>query len=417
MDQTDRRFRGWGLIAVAALVMGAAGVYQFGWSSIRLPLGARLGVPEPALGTVFTLFVVFQTVSQFPAGLVRDRIGPRIPLIGAAGCLFVGLVGVAIADSFPVVLLAYAAGGIGVAISYTVAINTAVKWFNHRRGLATSVVAASYPGVSFILIPALRTGVTGDFAGTVLILGAAVGGTALLAAAVLHDPPGVKSGGGAFTAGDEPAVGTEEPPAGGDERAWRWREVVRTWQFWLLYAVFVVVNGVGLMVIGKVVSFAAAMDLPATAGTAAASAIALSEAGGVLVVGGLSDRFSRRRVGAASLVLCGVSLAGAVGVGAAGIPAAFVVLIGATAFFRGPPFGVFPTIIGEYYGRTYSSENYAALYTAKLFGGVFGGTGASALVVAIGWSASFAIAAGLVAVAGVALTFLRPVSPGDRIVA
>ena len=403
MDRTDLRFSGWELVAVAALALGAAGVYQFGWSSIRLPLGTRLGAPESALGTVFTLFVVFQTLGQFPAGWVRDRYGPRLPLLAGALCLAAGLAALALARSLPVAYLGYALGGIGVSAVYTVAVNTPVKWFTDRRGLATGIVGMSFPGLSFLLIPALRGGVATAFERTLLVLAVAVGGAALVAAVVLRDPPSTVSE-------------TDVDTAVSTERSLSWREAVRTWQFWLLYLVFALVNGVGLMIIGKVVSFASALSLPAAAGTAAASAVALSEAGGTVLGGSLSDRFGRRRTVAVSLVLCGLSLAGAVAAGAEGFAVGFVALVGATALFRAPVFSVFPNIVADYYGRTYSSENYAALYTAKLFGGVFGGTVASALVLVIGWSASFLLGAGLAVLSGIAMVFLRPVEvdSGDR---
>ncbi|MFC6737079.1 oxalate:formate antiporter, partial [Halolamina salina] len=105
--------------------------------------------------------------------------------------------------------------------------------------------------------------------------------------------------------------------------------------------------------------------------------------------------------------------AGAVAAGEAGFGAGFVVLIGAAALFRAPVFAVFPNIVADYYGRTYSSENYAALYTGKLFGGVLGGTVASGLVLVIGWSASFAIGAVLAVLAGVAMVFLRPTAAAN----
>jgi OFA family oxalate/formate antiporter-like MFS transporter len=70
---------------------------------------------------------------------------------------------------------------------------------------------------------------------------------------------------------------------------------------------------------------------------------------------------------------------------------------------------VFPAIVGEFYGERFSSENYAALYTGKLFGGVFGGTVASALVVSLGWSESFLLGAGAATVAGLLMLLLRPV--------
>lgn len=434
MNRSDLSFSGWGLIVVAALAMGTAGIYQFGWSSVRLPLGARLGAPETALGTVFTLFVVFQTVAQFPAGWVRDRFGPRVPLLVGAVCLTVGFAGVAVAESLLAAYVAYAVGGAGVGIAYTVAVNTAVKWFDERRGLATGLVTMTYSGVSFLLIPAIRGGVASAFERTLFALALGTGAASLLAAVVLRDPASSSEEGDAdaelldsddssedsvdlVANGSDPAEDTVDAAdsaaeTGGDpadERAYTWREAVRTWQFWLLYAVFVVVNGVGLMVIGKVVSYASQLSLPPSAATASASLVALADAGGVLVVGGLSDRYGRRRTVAASLVLCGLSLAGAVVAGGHGLAVGFVALIAATAFFRSPPFAVFPSIVGEYYGRAHSSENYAVLYTAKLFGGVFGGTVASGLVVSLGWSSSFALGAGVIAVAGVALAFLRPV--------
>ena len=402
MDRRELRFSGWELVVAAALALGAAGIYQFGWSSIRLPLGSRLGAPESALGTVFTLFVVFQTLGQFPAGWVRDRYGPRIPLLVGALCLTAGFVALAVARSLPAAYLGYALGGVGVSAVYTVAVNTPVKWFTDRRGLATGLVGMSFPGLSFLLIPALRGGVTADFERTLFFVAVAVGGTALLAALVLRDPPS--------TAVDK-APSTETA----DEEAVTWRGAVRTWQFWLLYLVFVAANGVGLLMIGKIVSFASALSLPVAAGTAAASAIALSEAAGTIIGGGLSDRFGRRRTVAVSLVLCGVSLAGAVAAGAAELAVGFVALVGAAAFFRTPMFAVFPNLVADYYGRAYSSENYAALYTGKLFGGVLGGTVASGLVVTIGWSASFAIGAVLAVVAGVAMAFLRPTARGKQV--
>lgn len=393
MLPTGSRRSRWWLVVVAALVMGTAGIYQFGWSSIRPALGVRIGATETALGTAFTLFVVFQTVAQFPAGWVRDRYGPRIPLLVGAACLAAGFWGVGVARSVPAAYLSYAVGGVGVAVAYTVTVNTAVKWFTARRGLATSVVTMSFAGVSFLAIPAISTGVDAAFGRTMLGLALVTGAVAVLGAVVLRDPGGT----------DHESV--EEV----DERTYTWRETIRTWQFWLLYVVFALLNGVGLMVIGKAVTYVSVLSLPASVGTASASLIALGDAVGIIVVGSLSDYLGRVRSVSISLVLSGVSLGGAVVLGEAGIAWAFVALVAATVFFRSPAFAIFPSIVGEYYGRAHSSENYAALYTAKLFGGVFGGVVASALVVTVGWSESFALGGGLLVLAGVAVAFLRPV--------
>jgi OFA family oxalate/formate antiporter-like MFS transporter len=410
MGDQQLPFSRWWLVAVAAGLMGATGTYQFVWSSIRVPLGGRVGGSETALGTVFTVFLVFQALSQFPAGWVRDRYGPRVPLLAAVPLLAVGYVWTGRADTLASVYVAYALGGVGVGVTYTVAVNTAVKWFTDRRGLATGLVTMSYAGVSFLVIPAVRRGVRESFETTLAGLGAALAALALVGAVVLRDPPGVTDHRDAVTTERAPDADPSDPPSTErrDRPVYGWREAVRTWQFWLLYGVFVVVNGVGLMLIGKVVAYAEAFGLSAATATAGASAIAVGEMVGIALIGGLSDRFGRERTVAVSLVVTGVVLGGTVPLGATGVAWAFVALVGVAALFRAPAFSVFPSLVGEYYGPAHSSENYALVYTAKVWGSILGGTVASGLVVSLGWTTSFLLAAAAISLAGVATAFLRP---------
>ena len=408
--------RAW-LVVASAVALGIAGGYQFAWSSIRGPLGAQIGATETALGTVFTIFIVFQTASQFPAGWVRDRYGPRWPLVVGAVLLAAGYLGAAFARSIELVYLSYAVGGVGAGSAYTVAMNTPVKWFDERRGLATGIVGMSYGGASFLMIPVVRRGVDLDVDATLLGLAAFSGLAVLLAAAVIRDPPGMTVRGsedgdaiggneGQDDGGPEDAAPTDGRVA---DRAYTWRETIRTWQFWLLYAVFLVVNCVGLMLIGTAVTFADQFGLAAAVATAGASAIAIFDAGGVLGGGWLSDRLGLKETVAGSLVLCGIALAGTIAAGMAGIGVLFVAMVGIAAFFRSPVFAVFPAMIGSYYGESHSSTNYALLYSSKIWGGVFGGTVSSGLVVSLGWVETFGLGAVMLVVAGLAMLLLRPV--------
>jgi len=412
----------WGLVAVAAAAMGVAGTYQFVWSSIRAPLGAHVGASETALGTVFTVYVVAQTLSQFPAGRFRDRHGPRPPMAAGALLLAVGYVGTGMATAPWQVYLTYALGGVGAGAVYTVAVNTPVKWFTERRGLATGVVTMAYGGVSVLFIPYVRRGVAADFAGTLLVVAAITGGVALLGAALVRDPERMADGAGGERDGNGDGVGdgSGDGVPDGDGRAvdrraepsYTWREVVRTWQFRLLYALFVVVNAVGLMLVGKAVTFVEQFGFPAAVATGAASVVALSDSAGILAVGGLSDRLGRERTIAATVTLSGLVVAVAVWVGTAGYGTPFVLLLGAGAFFRSPVFSIVPALVGEYFGRAHSSENYALLYTAKTWGGVGGGVVASLLVATLGWSATFLVGAAAMTGVGLLAGLLRPVDGG-----
>ncbi len=374
--------------------MGAAGTYQFVWSSLRTAVGLRLAVPETGLGIAFSAFVVAQALVQLPAGRIRDRRGPALPLLVGGVLVTAGYVGIALAGDALGVTAAYALGGLGSGVVYSAAIATPVKWFDDRRGLATGVVTMAYGGVSGLLIPSVRAGLDGAFRETLFALGIGAGVACIVAAPVLRDPEREETGGST----------TEEAPD-----AYGWRETVRTPQFWVLYAVFVVVNGVGLMFIGKAVALAAALDLPASAGTAAASTIALADSAGIVLLGALSDRLGRERTITLTLLVCALSLSGAVLAGNAGLPAAFVVGLAGAAFFRAPTFSILPGLVGEYYGTARSAQNYAALYTAKVWGGLGAGAVASAAVALTGWGTTFLVGAGSVALAGVAVALLSPV--------
>ena len=394
--------RRWLLVGVAAVVMGVSGTYQFVWSSLSGAVGARFPATSPAaLGTVFTLFVVGQTLAQFPAGRIRDRYGPRNVLLVAAVLLAVGFAGIGLAGSFPAVAVAYTLGGVGSGITYTVAVNTPVKWVPEggRRGLATGLVTMAYSGTSVLFIPVLRGS---------------------LDAWLLRDPSGVAADGGSDPNTDPGGAGptaaedapTEPGATAATEAGVGWRTAVRTWQFWVLYGVLTAVSGIGLMLVGQSVGFTTGLGLSAATATTVASAVALGDAAGVLVVSALSDRLGGERTVGVSLVFCGCALVASVVAGSHGLEVLFVVLVAAAAFFRSPVFGIFPTLVADYYGTARSSENYATLYTAKLPGGVVGGTVTGALIAGLGWSRSFVLGGGVLVLAGLAALSLRPTSVG-----
>jgi OFA family oxalate/formate antiporter-like MFS transporter len=385
----------WLLVVAGAAAMGVAGTYQFVWSSISPALGTRLAAGEAGLGSVFTLYIVAQTLSQFPAGRYRDRHGPRAPMAVGAVLLTMGYGGTAVATELWQVALAYIVGGVGVGAVYTVAINTPVKWFTDRRGLATGIVTMAFGGVSVLFIPAVRDGLAANFTTTLLVTGGVAGGVALLAAAVVRDPP--------------PESTTETAAVTSTDDVTTWRETIRTWQFWLLYLQMAVVNGVGLLFISNAVAFTEQFGLPATVATVAASAVALADSAGIVTIGGLSDRLGRERTVAVTVAVSGIALAGAVWAGTIGTGWLVVALLGAAAFFRSPVFSVVPALVGDYYGQARSSENYAVLYTAKVWGGIGGGVAGSALVASLGWSVTFLVGATALSGVGVLSLLLRPV--------
>jgi OFA family oxalate/formate antiporter-like MFS transporter len=403
-------FSRWWQIVAAAAMMAAVSPYQYVWSSIEQSLARSLGIGLPALGAVFSFYVVFQSLSQFPAGKWRDSRGPGALTFVAALLAGGGYIGLAYATAVWQLYLLYSLGAIGVGIVYTVAVNTAVKWFPDRTGLTTGIGTMAFAGGSALVVPYVRANATVSAYSDVLRnLGLAILVVTLVGAYLLRDPPddwlgldGDGDGGG--------NGGSDGLAASLRGRAYTTREMLSTWQFWLLYAMFVAMAGADLIVIANVVRFAEQFGLAAVVATASATLLPVAAGVSRMILGEASDRFDRKHVMAASFVLAGGFRLALIGAGRAEAGFAFVALVMAAMFFSSPLFVYFPSVISDYYGAENSSGNYAVLYTAKVGGGVFAGTVTGYLVASLGWVPTFALGGGLATAAGLAALALRPPS-------
>lgn len=401
-------FSRWWLIVTAAVIMAAVSPYQYFWTTIQTPLARELGIPLPQLGVVFSLFVMFQAITQFPAGWWRDRHGPRLLLVIAGILAGGGYIAITYVRNVWELYLAYSIGAIGVGIIYTVAINTALKWFPDRRGLATGVGVLAYAGGSTVFIPYVRAHATvGEYEHILIWTGLIIGASVLLSAVLLRDPP---------------AEWRQKHPSGqpaeeqnANEQAYTWRSMLRTWQFWALYAIFVGVSGAGLALTAKVVAFATYLDLSTQAATLSATVLPAATGLGLVFLGDVSDRLNRQYTMAGSFILSGLGFICLVWVGQIGINWGYTAMVILTIFFWGPLFTLSPSLIGDYYGEQHSSANYALLYTGKMGGGILGGVGASWLVTMTSWETMFLLCGGVMILSGLAAISLRAPSSHDEL--
>ena len=444
----------WWQVVAAALMMALVSPYQYVWSAIEGPLALQLDTSLSVLGFVFTAFVVLMALVQFPAGWWRDRYGPRAVTFVAGLLAGGGYVALGFATEVWHVYLAYSIGSLGVGMVYTVAVNTAIKWFPDRRGLTTGVGTMAFAAGSAAFVPLVRVAVAeGTLSSTLSNMGLLIGIGIVVGTFILTDPPdtwlrtagqsvstpngGERPGersngsdpatdsGGASAAdsGDNPAIDSgsdlaadsggdsaceELHPAIGDRYHFTWREMVRTWQFWVLYFMFFAVAAAGLMITARVILFAEHAQLTAATATIAATLLPLASGGGRLVVGGLSDRFDRERITAVSFLTCGIGTYGVVFFAGIGSSVGYILAVAIAVFFWSSQFSLFPSLVGDYYGAKHSSTNYSLVYSAKMWGGVFGGGVVGWLVGTIGWDAAFLLGASLALTAGIAGFFLRP---------
>ncbi len=394
-------FSRWWQVAAAVVMMGLVSPYQYVWSSLRSPIANRLAIDPAALGAVFTLFVIFQAGSQFPVGWWRDRHGPRALTLIAGILAGGGYLALSRATSVWQLYLFYSLGAIGVGIVYTVAVNTALKWFPDRRGLTTGLGTMAFAAGSALVVPYVRANATASsYPGVLWNMGLLIGIGILVGAVVLRDPP--KGWLEATADGGDEATEMVSGPQ------YTWREMAGTWQFWVMYVMFVCASGAGLMLTAKVVSFAEHFGLAAMIATVSAIVLPLSGGAGRLIVGDASDRIDRERAMAVSFFLCGVGLFAVVWFANVNSDIGFVLAVIVATFFWSPQYTLFPSVVGDYYGREHSSANYALLYSGKMWGGVFGGAVTGFLVTAMGWTVAFLIGGVLAIVAALGALLLRP---------
>lgn len=393
------RSRWWQLVA-AAVMMALASPYQYVWSSIEGPLASMLDASLASLGIVFTAYVVLMTVTQFPAGWYRDRYGPG-RLAALAGLLAGGgYVGVALSTELWQLFISYAVGSVGVGIVYTVSVNTAIKWFPDRPGLTTGIGTMAFGGGAALFIPFVRAYDAPEQLPTVLlVLGILIGVGILIGSFVLRDPPD------RWHRGEERTDGGSE---GQRAKQYHWREMIRTWQFWVLYFMFVSVSAAGLMITARIVLFTEHLAFTALVATVAATVLPIASGLGRLLVGWVSDRMAREHVMAVSFLTCGLGTLAIVGFGLIGLTIGYLIAVVIAVFFWSSQFSLFPSLVAEYYGISMSSANYALVYSGKLWGGVFGGAVVGWLVISIGWEATFVVGGGLAVLAGLAGLLLRP---------
>ena len=418
----------WWQIVAAAVMMALVSPYQYVWASIEGPLAVELNASLAALGFVFTAYVVVMALVQFPAGWWRDRYGPRAVTLVAGVLAGGGYLALAFATEVWQVYVVYSVGAVGVGMVYTVAVNTAIKWFPDRRGLTTGIGTMAFAAGSAAFVPYVRAAVAdGALASALSNMGLLIGVGILAGTVVLRDPPvgwdRVEQTEPRTTDPDSSEEASEPAErAGGtgseDERADRapdggtwsftWREMVRTWQFWVMYFMFFAVSAAGLMITARVVLYAEQANLTAAAVTAAATLLPLASGGGRLIVGGLSDRFDRERITALSFTLCGLATLAIVFFAGFESGIGYILAVGVAVFFWSSQFSLFPSLVGDYYGAEHSSTNYSIVYSGKMWGGVFGGGVVGWLVGAIGWDPTFVLGGVLALAAGIVGFVLRP---------
>jgi MFS transporter, OFA family, oxalate/formate antiporter len=393
----------WFQLGASLLAMIMIANLQYAWTLFVKPLQHNTGWSLSDIQWAFTLFILCQTWVQPLEGWLIDRMGQRI-FISAAGVLCgAGWAGLGYAKTLPMLYGLYAAAGIGAALVYSASIGSALKWFSERRGLASGIMAAGFGGGTALFIPVISSTIQWHGYQTAFIRTGIFQGLVILGVAqfLRHPPVEALSAATARTSGRSIRVGAHQFTTG---------EMLTKPQFYVLYAMFVLMATGGLLVTAQTGPMAQSWGLTAAALTLAASLSPLANGASRILWGWASDRMGRETTMATAFLLQAGCLLLVIKLGRlSGTWFALTVVL--TYLTWGEIYSLFPSTLGDYFGTRHATSNYSVLYTAKGVASIIGGGLAALLYERFGsWSSAFYGSAALAFVAALMAFGLRAAS-------
>jgi OFA family oxalate/formate antiporter-like MFS transporter len=397
--------RWWQLICCVICMVMIANL-QYGWTLFVNPMNKAHGWSIAAIQFAFSVFIALETWLTPIEGWIVDILGPqRGPkLMVAFGGIMVaiGWIVNSMADSLSILYLGAVIGGIGGGAVYATSVGHAVKWFPDRRGLAVGLTAAGYgAGAALTVIPIRYVIDTSGYEAAFFWFGLFQGGIVFVLAWWLRGP-------------ELSEINTTAPKVAQSARSYTPMEVLQSPVFWLLYIMFVMVSGSGLMATAQIApianDFGVANTVLLLGGTTISVALIVDNvANGTArpLFGWISDNIGREYTMAIAFALGGIAywLLGSLGTA----PWAFVVFAALIFLTWGEIFSLFPSTCTDTFGPKFATVNLSLLYTAK---------GASAFLTPVAnlikdatgnWHMVFLVTTLMnFAVVGLALFVLRP---------
>ena len=398
--------RGWAVTFSGLGINLALGIL-YTWSMFKDAIKNEFGWKGAQLNDPYALSCLVFAFTMIVAGRCQDKLGPR--LTASIGGLLVGagFLLCSTTNSYGVWLLGFGVlAGSGFGFGYSSATPPALKWFPPAKtGMIAGLVVAGF-GLAPVYLAPTSQYLLGHYQlqKSMLILGIAF--TVIvcgLAQLLVNPPPG-------YVAGAKSTPGTAPKPVAASATP---GEILRQPTFWLLWVIYFIGSGAGLMVIGSISSMA--RTSMGTAAFIAVAIMAIGNAGGRVLAGALSDKIGRRWTLCLVLAIQAVLMCVAIPVTASKDMHAVVIVLMAAMIGAnyGANLALFPSYTKDLWGLKSFGMNYGVLFTAWGVGGLVLPRLQQTLTASSGgsYTSSFITAAVLLLI-GTALTFLiKPPPP------
>jgi nitrate/nitrite transporter NarK len=385
----------WSIFKVAikqSIEEGGAGAFNWSLASINDP---------------YAVCCLVFACAMIIAGKCQDTLGPRVTAF--IGGLLVGLGFIWISQSTAYISWIIGFGflvGTGIAFGYSSATPAALKWYPATMtGKIAGIVVAGF-GLAAVYIAPLAKYLLSTYGmqTSMLFFGIAFLIVMSILSMFLVNPP----------AGYVPKEFIERRAETPDnkvsramfpEKNFTTSHMIKTPEFWMLWLLYFISAGAGLMVIGSVAGMAKS-SLGESAFLAVAI-MAIGNAGGRVVAGVLSDKIGRIKTLAGMFILQAILMFAAIPIIGAGYTSAFLLVFLATfiGFNYGANLTLFPSFTKDYWGMKNFGVNYGVVFTAWGAGGFVMSKTSQVLAASTGsFTASFLISGVLLCI-GIYFTF------------
>ena len=354
--------RGW-IVTFAGLGINLALGVLYTWSMFKAAIEKEFGWNAKQLNDPYSLCCLVFAFAMILAGRCQDKLGPRVTASLGGMLVAAGMVLISTTNSYGMWLLGFGLlMGVGIGFSYSSATPPALKWFPpSKTGLIAGLVVAGF-GLAPVYLAPTSQYLLASFGlqKSMFIFGAAFAVIVIGLAQLLRNPPaGFVAAPQNLSAPIKPAVTSASPG-----------EMIRSPMFYLLWLIYFIGAGAGLMVIGSV-SGMAKKSMGEHAFIAVA-VMAIGNAGGRIVAGILSDKIGRRWTLMLVLTIQAALMFAAIPVTATKDIAPTVIVFVATfiGFNYGANLSLFPSFTKDFWGLKSFGMNYGVLFTAWGVGGL-----------------------------------------------
>jgi MFS family permease len=350
-------FYGWMVVGGAFVVLFLAYGVQYAFGVFFAALLDEFGWSRASVGGAFSLYALVYSACGVLAGLLTDRLGPRVVIALGGGFLGLGLMAMSQVTALWQLFVLYGCvAALGMSTAYVPSNATVVRWFVGRRGLAVGIASAGGSLGTVVMPPVAHLLVTtvGWRWAYVIFGGVILVGLNLVAVIMRRDPEAL----GLMPDGGPPNALT--PGGGRVARGYTVREAACTGAFWILWAVFAASWIPLFFPLVHLIPFARDLGVSALWAATLLSALGIAAIAGRVIMGGFSDRIGRRGTLAAGLVLQVVACAGFSAVRTLPELYAAAVLFG---FSYGTISALFPAMVSDFFGRAHSGGVMGLLFT------------------------------------------------------